>query len=412
MVIVYYLIVKGYGFLILAAAIVNRKAKKWIGGRVNWHQNLKNALSEASEKRIHFHCPSLGEFEQGRPVLEKLREQYPDHFICLTFFSPSGYEIRKDEPLADLVCYLPLDGPLNAYRFVNTLRPSIAFFVKYDFWHFLIRSYHRRKTPVLFISSKFRSSQLFFRWYGKFYKRILMRIDHFFVQDQSSLEILYNNSIAHVTVSGDTRFDRVYETARSAESISLVDEFTRESKVILAGSTWPPDEKLLVNIQNKIGDDWKLIIAPHEIGKSHINSLKDTFRDPVLFSEMTESDLNKRVLIIDNIGLLSSLYQYADIAYIGGGFGKGIHNILEAATFGRPVIFGPRHSKFKEAVELVHKGGAFPVKNSNEFEEIVERMITDEQLRDDAGEICKSYVDNNRGATKIIMEYVKLNFEL
>lgn len=410
MVIIYYLAVKAYGVAILAASLVNRKARLWVSGRVNWQQRLKHALKDTSEKRIHFHCPSLGEFEQGRPVLEKLRKNYPDHFICLTFFSPSGYEIRKNDPLADLVCYLPLDGPVNAIRFIRTLRPSIAFFVKYDFWHFLIHTYHRKKIPVIFISSKFRKGQLFFRWYGGFYKRILKRVDHFFVQDQTSLEILYNNSIAHVTVSGDTRFDRVAENARSTEDIPAIGEFTKGSKVFIAGSTWPADERHLAGLFNSLDPEWKVIIAPHEISKSHIQSLADSLENPVLFSELNAQTFNRRVLIIDNIGMLSSLYKAADMAYIGGGFGRGIHNILEAATFGIPVVFGPRYNKFREAVELSKNEGAFPVRDKRELEQTLRKLMSDDIMREKAGKVCKDYVENNQGATRIIMEYVKLNF--
>jgi len=410
--ILYYLVIKCYGLLILLASPFNTKAGKWVSGRANWYYNLRSALKNAGDKRIHFHCPSLGEFEQGKPVLELIRKNYPDHFIILTFFSPSGFEIRKNEKLANHICYLPLDGPLNSQRFIKLVNPEFAIFVKYDFWHFFIRSYHSHKIPLLFISSKFRASQLYFKAYGKFYRKILKRVNHFFVQDQVSLELLYEFGIPHVTVSGDTRFDKVQKNFEAASSNFIVKKFKGDKKIFIAGSTWPVDEREFNSILSSLGSGWRMIIAPHEIGTSRVRKLKEQFGDKAIkYSEWNTDDQNRQVLIIDNIGLLSSIYQYAEIAYIGGGFGKGIHNILEAAVFGIPIIIGPKFKKFKEANDLIAAGGAFSITSTSQLHDMVNNLVIDQSLYSKASQTNKEYIEKNRGASKIVLEYIKLNFE-
>ncbi len=413
MVIFYYLAVKGYGLIIFFAALFNSKARNWVSGRAGWHSTLAKTLKDVDRKKIHFHCPSLGEFEQGRPVLEALRKAYPDHYILLTFFSPSGYNIRKNEPLADHVCYLPLDGPFNAYRFMSLVKPEIAFFIKYDFWHFFIRTYKTHNIPVIFISSTFRPSQIYFKWYGKFFRKILKRVNHFFVQDQESLELLYKFAIPQVTVSGDTRFDRVHNNMKSAIELPVIADFKGNSKLLVAGSTWPEDEKHVHELFTDIDDSWKLIIAPHEVNQHRIKKIISLFRNNcILYSQGNTDQGNKKVMIIDNIGLLSSVYRYSDLAYIGGGFGKGIHNILEAAVFKVPVIFGPKYSKFKEAKELLKLGGAFTIRSDKDLKSVFDILNSDQEAYSKASESSRNFVENKRGATGIVLEYLSLNFNL
>ncbi len=397
MIILYLIAIKLYAAAITIASVFNHKASQWVKGRKNWQSHVQSALMPG-EKRIFFHCASLGEFEQGKPLLEELKLNYPEHKIVLTFFSPSGFEIRKHDPHADYVFYLPVDGPVNAKKFIDLINVEMAFFVKYEFWHFYIKEFRTRKIPVYFVSSIFRPTQIYFQPFGKFFFSILKRVSHFFVQNQTSLELLYKHGITPVSVTGDTRFDRVYQNSLNTKSISEIEQFKGKGKLLVAGSTWAADEKLLAGLIENLEDDFKVIIAPHEIGEVRINSLISKLGSScVRFSDWNSQTASKKILIIDNVGMLSSVYKYANVAYIGGGFGKGIHNILEAVVFGIPVFFGPNYKKFREASELVHWKGAFSIRNENElinkFLEVMNDSARLEKIRD----INNNYIAKNKG---------------
>jgi len=340
-----------YTLLIKLFSLFNPKAKLFIKGRKNIFNIIAQKINPA-EKHIWFHFASLGEFEQGRPVLEKIKNLYPAKKIIITFFSPSGYEIRKNYALAD-VFYLPIDTPGNAKRFISSINPEMAIFTKYEFWHFYFKELKDQGIPLYVISGIFRESQAFFKWYGNFYRNILKSVTYFFVQNKESENLLKSIGLNNVTISGDTRFDRVYENAQSPKALPLIESFIGNSPTLICGSTWPEDEKILSALSEKY-PNWKFIIAPHEIHESHIESIEKQFSvNNVRFSIFSSSNqtpnAEHQTLIVDNIGMLSSLYQYGKVAYIGGGFGIGIHNTLEAAAFGLPVIFGPKYDKFQEA---------------------------------------------------------------
>lgn len=374
--------------------------------------------SEEKPQIIWMHCASLGEFEQGRPVLEQLRTAYPRHKILLTFFSPSGYEIRKDYKGADLVCYLPPDGARNAKRFMQLVKPALVIFVKYEFWYYYLKQVKQDGVPLLLIAALFRENSAFFRWYGTLQRKMLSFFDHIFVQDVRSRDLLATIKIQNVSVSGDTRFDRVTQIAENSGPIPLIESFTHAHPVIVAGSTWPPDEVMLARVLKLINDPkLKLIIAPHEIEPAHITSIEKLFPDSVKWSAIKRPDNTDvddavpqpRVLIIDNIGMLSQLYQYATITYIGGGFGKGIHNTLEAAVWGKPVVFGPVYHKFREAEDLVKKGGAMPVTDEAVCLSVFQKLLNDPAVYDNCCENARKYVWDNRGATGSIMAYIQEN---
>lgn len=410
----YLLGIKFYGAGIFVYALINQKAAHWIKGRKHHFITIRKSLKEG-EKRIWFHCPSLGEFEQGRPVLNALKKEYPGHKIVLTFFSPSGYEIRKKDPQADYLFYMPLDGPWNSARFIDLIKPEMAFFVKYDFWHFYIKALKKRGIPCYYISSIFRPSQVYFKWYGVFFDKILRRVTHFFVQNQASLELLYKNSIPSVTVSGDTRFDRVVENSLNRKEIPEIIAFKGSAKLLVAGSTWPSDEERILPVvcEEKPGLKW--ILVPHEINDHHINKLEKQLGDKAIrFSRIREQGHpeNYRVIIFDNVGLLSSLYAYSDIAYVGGGFGSGIHNILEAVVFGVPVIIGPRYEKFQEARDLVGRMAVFPVSSREQFSTKVAQFLQDEAGLQKIREVCAVYIQEKKGATSIIMDYLRMNHSM
>ncbi len=406
----YYIAVKAYGFAILIFSLFNKKAAQWISGRVGIFKHIENAL-QPNEKRIWFHCPSLGEFEQGKPVLDAIRNEYPNHKIVLTFFSPSGYLIKKNEPKADYVFYLPLDGPSNSKWFVKTVQPSLAFFVKYDFWHFYIKELRDKKIPVFSVAAIFRPSQIYFKWYGKFFKDILRNFTHLFVQNQESLALLYRNNLAHVSVSGDTRFDRVYENSRNKKPFQEIEKFKNNQFLLVAGSTWNADEKLIADLINK-STDVKFVVAPHEINLHHI----ETFRKSLQKKSLMYSDINSEgasqydVLIIDNVGMLSRLYAYADISYVGGGFGAGIHNSLEAIAFGAPVLFGTRYEKFQEAIELVQQKTAFEIVNSDQLIYIFNELKNNAERRNEISTKNIRYIESRKGATDVVMNYLRINF--
>lgn len=427
----YDLIIHLYGDAISMASLFNRKARQWVLGRrqifakiesdVNINPPTADRRPETADHRppttAWFHCASLGEFEQGRPLIEEFRKTHPGWKIVLTFFSPSGYEVRKNYEGADHVLYLPLDTPGNARKFVRLINPSLAVFVKYEFWFRFLDVLYKNKIPVYVVSAIFRPDQHFFRWYGHWTLKQLKKVNRFFVQDEFSADLLKAKGIVQVTVSGDTRFDRVATIASQAKSFPLVKQFAAGSPVFLAGSTWPADEELILHLMKYAGEKMKFIIAPHEVHRARVEALKERvishFReidthhpehDILLFSELTEENAGKaRVLIIDGIGYLMHLYQYSTIAYIGGGFGVGIHNILEAATFGKPVIFGPNYLKFREAVELIEEGGAFPINNAQQLSNQTIELLNNPELLHKTSEISSSYVHKKKGATRIIL---------
>lgn len=400
----YNLIIQLYVLLLRLAALWNPKARQWVAGRRHIFDRLQKTIRH-DQPLAWFHCASLGEFEQGRPVIEAYRLQYPDHRILVTFFSPSGYEVRKNYAGADYIFYLPADTTNNARRFVALVKPQIVFFVKYEYWFNYLHQLHKAEVPVVGVSSIFRPRQRFFRWYGRWQLAALKRFDHFFVQDQQSADLLVKAGVSQVTVSGDTRFDRVVEVARQKRSFPLVEQFAVGHQVFIAGSTWPADEAMIRLLIGQNIPGLKFIIAPHEVHQARIQRLVELLpRETVRFSQATDQNLAEaRVLVIDNIGILSHLYQYAGVAYIGGGFGVGIHNILEAATFGLPVLFGPNYHKFREAVGLIAQGGAFSFGNEQEFLAAALPLLTDGSRRKAAAQIARQYVESRQGATRLTL---------
>jgi len=398
-----------YHFIIIVLSPFNQKAKLWLNGRKNVFNTIESSVVN-NKKLAWFHCASLGEFEQGRPLIEAYRQKFPDHSIMLTFFSPSGYEIRKNYDKADFVFYLPIDSPRNAKHFLDLTKPDIVFFVKYEFWHYYINEIGKRKIPLYLVSGIFRENQRFFKWYGGVFRKMLRNFNYFFLQNQVSQDLLKSIGINNLMITGDTRFDRVFTIAQQAKTLPLIEKFKNERQLLVLGSSWQPDEELVIKYFNETQPVFKLIIAPHEVSKENINRIVRNIsqkKSVVKYSEANENNLeNADVLIIDSIGLLSSLYKYGDIAYIGGGFGKGIHNILEAATFGLPVIFGPNYQSFKEAKELISLGGAISITNHKQLVTILDQFLSDIEIIKNKGSIASQYVSNNRGATEKIMEYI------
>ena len=354
---------------------------------------------------VWFHAASLGEFEQGRPLMEHLKRLHPEKKILLTFFSPSGYEVRKNYAGADVVCYLPFDTPFNAIKFIKLARPEEAYFIKYEFWRNYIDILHRNHIPVYSVSSIFRPNQIFFRWYGRNYARVLHRITHFYVQNEASKELLANIGISQVTVVGDTRFDRVIDIRRAAKPLPLVERFAGCWKVLVAGSSWQPDEDIIINYFNN-NQQFKLVLAPHVVSEAHLRQIEEKLQRPyVRYSAATLKGVAEAdCLIIDCYGLLSSIYRYATIAYVGGGFGVGIHNVPEAAVYGIPVIIGPNNKKFREAQDLIANGGCSEIKNADDFAKIMHVFLNDKEALAKAGQAAGNYIQNNAGATAQIMD--------
>jgi 3-deoxy-D-manno-octulosonic-acid transferase len=399
----YNIIIGIYWLAVIIASLFNSKARKFIKGRNNLIANLKWSQF-TGEKIVWFHAASLGEFEQGRPVIETFRKLNPGYKILLTFFSPSGYEIRHNYQGADYVCYIPLDFSWQAEKFIRTVNPSAVYFIKYEFWYNHIRILQKHNIKVYCFSANFRVSQVFFKWYGFFFRKILHMFTHIFVQNQISKDLLTSIGINNVSVSGDTRFDRVHSLASQIRHLPVVERFKNNHRVIIAGSTWPYDEEFLLQFINQF-NDCKFIIAPHEIETLKIENLAARLnRKTLKYSEAEKLDVESfDVLLIDNIGMLSSVYQYGNIAYIGGGFGKGIHNILEAATFGLPVVFGPNFTKFREACDLIAKGGAFSFNDFDSLKNIFNKFLTDPDAIQIASRICRQYITDNTGATEKIL---------
>lgn len=407
MLFIYNLSIKFYYFLILLFSPFKEKAKQWITGRENLFQKLK-ASRHPEDKIVWFHASSLGEFEQTRPVIEKYKALYPETKIFLSFFSPSGYNIRKNYSLADYVFYMPLDTRRNAKRLYDILKPEIVFFVKYDFWYHHIHEAAQRNIPIYLFSAIFREEQLFFKSYGKFFARILSFFTHIFVQDSGSYKLLEKHKYKNITVAGDTRLDRVVEIARNAKEIPEAKHFSKNAKLIVAGSTWSKDEELLCKYINE-HKDYKLIIAPHEITEKNLSRIESLLkRSYCRFSNTNPGNVTDcDVLIIDNIGMLSSLYRYGVVSYVGNGFGSGIHNTLEPAVYGIPVIFGPNYHKFKEAIDLIKNKGAFSVSSYDEFDHVFTELLENDNMRNEAGKNAGNYVHNNAGACSLIIDFIK-----
>ena len=396
----------------VAAAFGHEKARQMVQG---WKE-VPTALAHLSEDRptVWFHAASLGEFEQARPVLEAYRQRHPGHQVLVTFFSPSGYEVRKNYQQAEAVCYLPPDLPSSVRSFAGHLKNLHAvFFVKYEFWYNYLGHLHRRGVPTYIFSAIFRPRQYFFSWYGGWFRNQLQDcFTHIFVQNDESLQLMRTNGICHCSVAGDTRFDRVHQIVQAAEGDAIVERFIDgyDGKVLVAGSTWPPDEQLLARLRGC--KEWfpgRIIIAPHQIHEEHLRSIEALFPDSIRYSSLTTHHsplITKRVLIIDNIGLLSKLYRYATVAYIGGGFGVGIHNILEAVAFGKPVVFGPNYRKFQEAHDIIALGGGMTVGEHSDVS-FLRKLFTDEAVYSASSDACLQLMRRNLGSTDIILNTIE-----
>ncbi len=388
---------------------VNSKARKWIRGRRKIFEKIGDALSHDNSPRIWFHAASLGEFEQGRPLMEMMRKKFPQYKLVLTFFSPSGYQYQKNYKGADYIFYLPMDSAKNAEKFIDLISPALIVFVKYEYWYFYLNEAYNRKIPTLLISGIFLPGMRFFKWYGKLERRMLAFFTHLFVQNLQSLELLKNIGINNVSVSGDTRFDRVVEVAANYRINETVEAFTKNKITIVAGSTWSEDDEALDHFANT-NPHIRFIIAPHDISEERLKECTSLYKNSVLYSAFKKDDIENEsnVLIIDNIGQLKYLYRHATICYIGGGFGgNGIHNVLEAAVYAKPVIFGPEYDKFAEAIDLVDLGAAFPVEGAIELEQQLNYFLNDNKALEQAGTIAGNYVNTQTGATLKICRYIQ-----
>lgn len=388
----------------------------WFGAKLNLFANGRKTVFEtlekyfpAQEQVLWFHCASLGEYEQGVPVMEVLKKKYPDHKLLVTFFSPSGYEAKKKSTLADLIVYLPLDTKSNAKRFIQLVKPDLAVFVKYEFWPNYLKTLQSQNIPAVFISAAFRKDQAFFKWYGGFMRNVLKKVDHFFVQDVVSETLMKEHGFANITVSGDTRFDRVSRQIEMDNHVDFISEFVDNRLCVVIGSSWQQDEEVFVDFVNDAPDTLCFIIAPHEIKENNISSLQQKIKkETVLYSEKGEVVLkDKQVFILNSIGYLSRVYSYADIAYVGGAMGTGgLHNILEPATFGIPIIIGKNFKKFREAIQLQKLAGLFSVSDADEFTSITNKLIEDKKFREKTGMISGHFINSNTGATRTILEYL------
>lgn len=401
-----------YTICVVLISPFNKKARQMVIGRWHTYRILRQKVV-AGEHYVWFHAASLGEFEQGRPLMERIRQQHPELKILLTFFSPSGYEVRKNYDGADIICYLPFDTPGNVRSFFRLIQPEMAFFIKYEFWTNYITACHRRGIPVYSVSSIFRKRQIFFRWYGSNYAKVLQRVRHFFVQNEESRHLLAKLNIKrNVSVVGDTRFDRVIDIFNAAKELPLVERFTSDRGddmhfTFVAGSSWQPDEDLFIPYFNS-HPNLRLIIAPHVISEEHLQQIEGKLKRPSLrYSKATTENIaSAECLIIDCFGLLSSIYRYADVAMVGGGFGVGIHNVPEAAVYGIPVIIGPNNQKFQEAQALLANGGCREVTNDDEFNATLTRLLTNHRFRKHCGRVCSEYIRGGAGASDAIYKAI------
>jgi 3-deoxy-D-manno-octulosonic-acid transferase len=395
-------------FLLKIIALFSPKMKLFVDGRKDVFAILEQKIA-TNDKTIWFHAASLGEYEQGLPVIEKIKDNYPTHKIVVTFFSPSGYEVRKNNTVADATVYLPLDTPKNAKRFLELVHPDFVFFIKYEFWINYLDQLQKQNIPTYLISGIFREKQLFFKWYGGFYRKALDTFTHFFVQNENSGKLITSLGKSNVTVSGDTRFDRVVAILEKDNTLDFIDQFKNNKTTIVIGSSWPKDEAILSEYINSCAHDVKFIIAPHNIKPEQIKQLQNSItKRTVLFSEKENKDLSKfEVFIVDTIGILTKIYSYADIAYVGGGFGNpGVHNLLEPATFGIPIVIGPNYSHFDEAINLVKIGGCITINDFKELEIAFSTLIQNTNIRHQKGEICGTFVQKNKGATNSILDKI------
>lgn len=390
------------------AGLFSDKPAKMVKGHRDAYDLLKSKI-DRNARYIWFHAASLGEFEQGRPLIERIRKEYPQYKILQTFFSPSGYEVRKNYDGADIVCYLPIDTPSNVKKFIDLVNPCMVFFVKYEFWQNYLNALSKRGVPVYSVSSIFRPGQIFFRWYGKSYQQVLKTFAHLFVQNEESKQLLAEIGVKNTTVVGDTRFDRVLDICAAAKQLPLVQKFKGDALTFVAGSSWGPDEDIFIKYFNA-HPEMKLIIAPHVVNDGHLKEIESKLqRSCIRYTKATEENVEQAdCLIIDCYGLLSSIYRYGEISYIGGGFGVGIHNVLEAAVYGIPVIFGPNNKKFREAQHLLANKGGFEINGYEDFEQLMNKFLADEAYLKQSGQAAGDYVKGNAGAMDKIMKRVTL----
>jgi len=408
MLLIYSIIVSIAGLLLQIIAFFVPKINLFVAGRKDVFPTLK-AKIKSDDKTIWFHAASLGEYEQGLPVIEKIKIKYPNHKIIVSFFSPSGYEVRKNNTVADATVYLPLDTVKNAKKFIQLTHPDLVFFIKYEFWPNYLNELKKQQIPTYLISGIFREKQAFFKWYGGFYRKALEAFTYFFVQNESSLKLLQRLGKNNAVVSGDTRFDRVATILEKDNSLDFIETFKNNTTTIVIGSSWPKDEELVLNFINSSTADCKYIIAPHNIKQEQIQQLKtNCVKKVVLFSEKEDKNLaDYDVFIIDTIGILTKIYSYADIAYVGGGFGHpGVHNILEPATFGIPIVIGPNYSHFAEATDLVNLNGCISIQNKEELYTNLSKLISDKTTRIEKGSLCADFVQKNKGAVDCIMKKI------
>lgn len=389
----------------------NKKAKLWTDGRKNAFSFLQEQFEHNRSPVIWFHCASLGEFEQGRPVMEALKKEYPQHKLLITFFSPSGYEIRKNYAGADAICYLPMDGKKHAREFVRIVKPSLVLFIKYEFWYYYLAEIRKQNIPLLLVSALFRKDQPFFQWYGSFHRSMLQCFTYIFVQNKAALQLLHGIHYSKASVSGDTRFDRVLQTVSTFEPMPLIEQFCDGKITVVAGSTWTEDDEELDHYVIH-HPDMRFVIAPHDISEERLKECERLYKHTIRYSQLEATELtpDTNTLIIDNIGMLSRIYHYAHIAYVGGAFGgDGIHNILEAAVYAKPVVFGPGHDNFPETDDLIVAGGAFSVENVLELETVLNKLVSNESFYKTACDSSGHFVKKNAGATQQVMTYIQAN---
>ena len=405
----YTLFIHIYNAGIAIAALFNEKARMLYKGRKETFRVLSEQCN--NQKIIWLHAASLGEYEQGKPLIQKLRSQYPDRRFLVTFFSPSGYEVKKNDSDIDIVCYLPADTQRNARKFLDIVRPEAAFFVKYEYWFNFIKSLKDRNIPFYYLSAIYRPTQYFFRWYGRWFARQLQNCTHFFVQNKKSEKLLQSIDIQQVTVAGDTRFDRVYAIAQKNETLDFMENFKGNSSLLVVGSSWQPDENIIAQIFPFIKNNYKIVFAPHVINNEHITSIKKLFSEEkvICYTEREGQNLSEyNILIVDTIGLLSKIYKYADVTMVGGAFETGLHNTLEAAVYGVPVFFGPHYEKFNEAVELVNRKGGFSIRTADEMRQIMAEFKGHPEFYRQTCQICTDYVKENLGAVDTICSQLEM----